>query len=301
MKSLKDRYDGERVFLVGNGPSIDKTPLDKLNDEYSFGLNKINDIYADFDWRPSFYALLVDELEEIGSKYLLENLNQGIDCITLGKFKPEFGEISNLHYIKKVKLKDNETEFGKNFHSLKKSEIKTMDIQNLYKYWPTDVFDTVYTYHSMYAIIQMSVHMGFDEIYLVGCDLGYGYHNPHMIFEDGLDPYKTNNNRLSFLLESYQGDAFFKSLANGILAQILSSSLGSVVGTVIDYFNTLDDSNRFDTYSQLQPEDLSHVNREMTKSHIAAKRIASDKGISIYNATVGGNLEVYPRVSLEKI
>ncbi len=31
---LKDKYKGERVFVVGNGPSLNKTPLYLLKNEY---------------------------------------------------------------------------------------------------------------------------------------------------------------------------------------------------------------------------------------------------------------------------
>ena len=41
------------VLIVGNGPSLNKTPLDKINENYvSIGMNKINLIYDRSSWRP---------------------------------------------------------------------------------------------------------------------------------------------------------------------------------------------------------------------------------------------------------
>ena len=40
---------------------------------------------------------------------------------------------------------------------------------------------------------------------------------------------------------------------------------------------------------------------QITKGHIATRRICEQKGIKTYNATIGGELEVYPRVELENI
>lgn len=46
LNSLKDQYQGKRCFILGNGPSLNKTPLHLLKDEVTFGLNRI---YLKFD------------------------------------------------------------------------------------------------------------------------------------------------------------------------------------------------------------------------------------------------------------
>jgi hypothetical protein len=42
-------------------------------------------------------------------------------------------------------------------------------------------------------------------------------------------------------------------------------------------------------------------NTEITKAHIATKRVCEAKGIETYNATIGGELDVYPRVDIHEI
>ena len=39
--ALKDIHKGERCFIIGNGPSLNKLDLSKIKDEYTFGVNAI--------------------------------------------------------------------------------------------------------------------------------------------------------------------------------------------------------------------------------------------------------------------
>ncbi len=55
--SLKNKYKGERIFLIGNGPSLNKTPLELLEDEYTFGVNRIYLLFDRINWRPTFYTV----------------------------------------------------------------------------------------------------------------------------------------------------------------------------------------------------------------------------------------------------
>ncbi len=58
LRSRHNRYQGERCFIIGNGPSLNDLDLSKLAKEYTFGMNKIYLLYDRIDWRPSFYTLL---------------------------------------------------------------------------------------------------------------------------------------------------------------------------------------------------------------------------------------------------
>jgi hypothetical protein len=280
---------------------LDRTPLDQLKGEYSIALNGINDIYSETSWRPSFYVLLLEEFEKNYDEYLTINLNSGIECITLPQHERKFGKHENIHYIRKKRLKYDSVADDRNFHEFDREEVRSLKLNDLYDFWPENTSESIYTYHSMYAVIQIAIHMGFKEIYLLGCDLGYSTHDPHMIFKEGLNPRGWKGGKNDYLIESYREDALIKSVINGAIFKTLTSPIGDLAGQLLDYVNELDDENRFGLHTQLQPEDLTHVNDEIMKSHIAAQRIAPDQGVDIYNATMGGELEVYPRVSLENI
>ena len=40
LDTFANRFAGERCFIIGNGPSLQKTDLTRLRDEYTFGLNR---------------------------------------------------------------------------------------------------------------------------------------------------------------------------------------------------------------------------------------------------------------------
>ena len=51
--SILDPFKNRHVLVAGNGPSLNRTPLDKIKDSWvSIGMNKINLIYESTSWRP---------------------------------------------------------------------------------------------------------------------------------------------------------------------------------------------------------------------------------------------------------
>ena len=58
---LEDKFLGERAFLIGNGPSLNKLPLHLLRDEYTLCFNRFYIMMERLAWRPDFY-MTVDDL-----------------------------------------------------------------------------------------------------------------------------------------------------------------------------------------------------------------------------------------------
>ena len=56
---LKDRFEGRRAFLIGNGPSLKMQDLDRLHagEEICFASNRIYLAYDLTPWRPTFYSI----------------------------------------------------------------------------------------------------------------------------------------------------------------------------------------------------------------------------------------------------
>jgi len=50
---MKGRYADQPILIVGNGPSLNKTPLEKFEGVASIGMNKIDLIFPRTTWRPS--------------------------------------------------------------------------------------------------------------------------------------------------------------------------------------------------------------------------------------------------------
>ena len=53
LESYRNIYEGETVLVVGNGPSLLNTPLEKFSSFPSIGMNKIDMLYDKTSWRPS--------------------------------------------------------------------------------------------------------------------------------------------------------------------------------------------------------------------------------------------------------
>ena len=51
--ALKDCAKGRPVLVIGNGPSLNKTPLDEFAEVPSIGMNKIDLLYPRVAWRPT--------------------------------------------------------------------------------------------------------------------------------------------------------------------------------------------------------------------------------------------------------
>ncbi len=74
-QALKGRYAGKRVFLIGNGPSLNRTPLHLLRGEHTMCFNRFNLMFERLAWRPTFYAttddrVLADIADEINLQIL---------------------------------------------------------------------------------------------------------------------------------------------------------------------------------------------------------------------------------------
>lgn len=52
LKKLKDRHSGKPMLVVGNGPSLNKTPFDDFAHVPSIGMNKIDLFFDRTIWRP---------------------------------------------------------------------------------------------------------------------------------------------------------------------------------------------------------------------------------------------------------
>lgn len=53
LSALKDRHRGKPMLVVGNGPSLNKTPLEDFNAVPAIGMNKIDLLFSRSSWRPS--------------------------------------------------------------------------------------------------------------------------------------------------------------------------------------------------------------------------------------------------------
>ncbi len=152
LAELKDRYRGERIFLLGNGTSLNDLPISHLRNEYVFGIDRVHLLYRKIDFRPSFYlASDWDMMSDIALDLRAQvDLNPSQTLF----FFPEYfrGLVSNDECVCWFHLKPAGTTLFQRF--------EMNATRGLCDHGS-----------SLIHALQIATFMGFSEIYLVGVDL----------------------------------------------------------------------------------------------------------------------------------
>lgn len=233
LKHLKGKFEGERCFLIGNGPSLTPEDLHAIRHEYTFGTNMVYKIFDQTDWRPSFHC--------VSDSIYATNLGQEL----YDKVKSPLFTIEKTY--RKMDLKPDNTTYVACFPS-ERYRVRG----NLLAYVMVKA-----TVLSLAA--ELAFHMGFKEIYLLGVDCT----NPHAAG--------------GHFIENYSS----KEVAEADLSRIktrMKKSTGVSTKEIGDHI--IDRS--MEVYKKLD---------DYAKKH----------NIKIYNATRGGNLEIFPRVDFDSI
>lgn len=239
MITLKGAFKGERIFVIGNGPSLNITPLDMLENEFTFMVNRGYLLYDQIKWRPSFYTatdwrVVPDIAHEI-------NLLTGTLCFFEERFRGLLREGDDVYW------------YTHNPATLAAEKIFAYNIE-LGVRGAGSVIGTA---------IQIAYYLGFNPIYLIGCDLGY--HVKNTVVQEGADVFGT--------------------------------------GTKLFLTSTEDDDpNHFDKryFGAGSRWHDPNVNR-MISGHKQCIAGVEAKGGKILNATIGGELEIYPRVEFQSL
>ncbi len=143
-----------RCFVIGNGPSLNKTPLDRLAGETTFAVNRIHLIYPRTTWRPTYWALGDRSNSPHYKEDIRTHLEFGYQCYVRSDFYKDVPAMKddwpNLTLFPKCEHIDAERHTATEWHE------------------PFCNFAG-----STPIAIQLAVKLGFDEIYVLGCDLGY--------------------------------------------------------------------------------------------------------------------------------
>lgn len=153
-----------RAWIVGNGPSLAETPLDKLLGEIAFATNRINLIYNKTPWRPTHYVR-TESIEDVSTESweddLLVHLNN-----------PNIEVWCNPWFIKKLRQLGHAQSWGEHTLATCAHYTKHFDNADAPVGWHLPYLCSFGS--SLTTAIQLAVLKGYSPIYLVGCDLGYG-------------------------------------------------------------------------------------------------------------------------------
>lgn len=162
----KNKYYGERCFIIGNGPSLKANDLEKIKGEYSFGANKIFKIFTETNWRPT-YLFVEDSLIY---EYSYE----------------DYRNLPNIpKFVSSIALDWTEL-------PLLRNGIKFFDYLYYYDIYPKSPPLTVdltkelwCVYNVGYQMLNAAIYMGFKEIYLLGMDFDYDFSKDKELGENG--------------------------------------------------------------------------------------------------------------------
>ncbi len=145
LMSFKNAHIGERCFILANGPSLNKIDFKLLENEFTFGMNRIYLMKEQNGFTPN-YLVCIDK------KSQLLQFNDDFDQLDIPTFfnwdlRKLFSKKNNQHFIK--------SKFSPKF--------STDIIKD-----PLGNGKTV-----TYACIQLAYYMGFKEVYIIGKDHSY--------------------------------------------------------------------------------------------------------------------------------
>lgn len=176
LKKLKNTHEGDRCFIIGNGPSLSVHDLDKLINEYTFACNKI---YMSFDkvlWRPTYYT--VADSDRFGKNGLVSSDSENIINVDA---KIKFVGLENSLHQKDAYEDSNDIIIYR----------KETHLKGDYPFLSEDISYAVYGGHTiLFDAAQIAIYMGFSEIYIIGVDANYN------TVGDSKHFYSTNDNSI---------------------------------------------------------------------------------------------------------
>ncbi len=143
---LKDAYKGKRCYILGNGPSLNKTDLARLKDEVTIGLNRIYLKFDEIGFSTTFLCCVNDlVLQQFGDDIVRQDSQILVDA-KAGPF-PDTGR--PLYYMTAMP--------GAGF---------TPDLSQ-HTWYPGATVT--------YAAMQLAYHLGCSEVILLGVDHNFGH------------------------------------------------------------------------------------------------------------------------------
>lgn len=151
LSQFKNKYDGQRCFLIGNGPSLRAEDLTQLHKsgEITFAFNRIYNIFDETPWRPDFY-ISQDEKMLSGCADVVDGLDIPVKLIPI-----------QLHWWYDISI-----------HDARYFNMISQDAEDPRYFKFSDAISSgIYNSSTgMYTAAQLAVYMGFKEIYFIGVD-----------------------------------------------------------------------------------------------------------------------------------
>jgi len=158
INEFHDKHKGQRCFVVGTGPSLNKTKLELLENEIVFGVNTFYKAMKQYTVPCTYYLL--------GDFHVLEDHYKEVLSLDVTLF---LGGRATKTYL------DNRDEYNKIQQHEPILIRKFADLRDTYNWKIKDLTKGAYACHQVVCDLGLQVpyHMGFSEVYLLGCDCDY--------------------------------------------------------------------------------------------------------------------------------
>ncbi len=145
----RNLHCGRRAFIVANGPSLDISDLDLLQNEITFAANKIYLAYEKTEWRPTYWCC--------SDALVAENNLQAI---------------SQLQHIKFGAFSVSQSLKGLDYTYIVDGPVYHPD--KIVRYSSLDLLKGIHPGVSvMIFMIKLALWMGIDTLYLIGLDFDF--------------------------------------------------------------------------------------------------------------------------------
>ena len=178
IQKYKNFYDGQRCFIIGNGPSLTIKDLEKLKEfgEISIASNSIYNLFPNTEWRPTIYT--VHDFQEI------KKTREKISAV-------------------KTELKIVAMSASGRIYDVDEAILLRLIEPKRGGYFSDDISKCVYDGGTVtYVSLQCAVYMGFKEIILLGVDHSFAR-------EQTKDGKMIINNKIKNHFQNYQTDDFW--------------------------------------------------------------------------------------------
>ena len=158
---MRGLHKGKRCFIIATGPSLKVEDVECLSNEITIALNSFYRIYDKTEFRPTYYACLDPDVQ----KNLIDNYNGELKSLA-----------KNMVFMNSIV---NERKAGVNYlpycyqNHWFKVFAPNFDYSKNLRYTEDLLFGCYDKYTITTAAIDIAIHLGCKEIYLIGVDCNY--------------------------------------------------------------------------------------------------------------------------------
>ena len=183
LKKFNNKHEGEVCFIIGNGPSMTVSDLDKIHElgVKSFACNKIFLVFDETKWRPDYYF--------VSDSKIVKDIN----------FEETGLKKKHMFFPRKFK---HEVGFGNFYELLEHNWLE-------HGGFSTNAYKGIYQCETIIAeAIQMAYYMGFAKVYIIGVDFNY---NMQSVNKENLTFVSGGNN---YFIKGYEKPGEVLNLGN---------------------------------------------------------------------------------------